>query len=238
MTQNDGTLCYDADFDPGACPERSRGRRAPLHQHLPVDQRLQIRRQRARHRNGRQRLLRRPLLHQPLRPLALRRLVQRPRSVPYANLTNPQTLNLYSMVSDDPESFADLDGHADCCDFWQVVNFLAGVANAYGSDNLAGAGRQQQDTTEGKLGAATGDLIATAQGAREFTVGGTGVATGVSLSATGEGALVGVPLVAVTLPVVAERSSCCDPRCRPSRRSCSRRYKRCIHAPVEQGPVP
>jgi RHS repeat-associated protein len=36
-----------------------------------------------------------------------------PTPVPYANLTNPQTLNLYSMVSDDPESFADLDGH--CC---------------------------------------------------------------------------------------------------------------------------
>jgi RHS repeat-associated protein len=34
-----------------------------------------------------------------------------PAAVPYANLTNPQTLNLYSMVSDDPESFADLDGH-------------------------------------------------------------------------------------------------------------------------------
>jgi RHS repeat-associated protein len=34
-----------------------------------------------------------------------------PAPVPYANLTNPQTLNLYSMVSDDPESFADLDGH-------------------------------------------------------------------------------------------------------------------------------
>jgi RHS repeat-associated protein len=34
-------------------------------------------------------------------------------AVPYANLTNPQTLNLYAMVSDDPESFADLDGH--CC---------------------------------------------------------------------------------------------------------------------------
>jgi hypothetical protein len=31
--------------------------------------------------------------------------------VPYANLTNPQTLNLYAMVGDDPESFADLDGH-------------------------------------------------------------------------------------------------------------------------------
>jgi RHS repeat-associated protein len=34
-----------------------------------------------------------------------------PVPVPYANLTNPQTLNLYAMVSDDPESFADLDGH-------------------------------------------------------------------------------------------------------------------------------
>src|SRR5713101_7781578 len=34
-----------------------------------------------------------------------------PVAVPYANLTNPQTLNLYAMVSDDPESFADLDGH-------------------------------------------------------------------------------------------------------------------------------
>jgi RHS repeat-associated protein len=28
-----------------------------------------------------------------------------PVAVPYANLTNPQTLNLYAMVSDDPESF-------------------------------------------------------------------------------------------------------------------------------------
>ena len=34
-----------------------------------------------------------------------------PAPVPYANLTNPQTLNLYSMVRDNPESFADLDGH-------------------------------------------------------------------------------------------------------------------------------
>src|SRR5208337_29331 len=37
-----------------------------------------------------------------------------PVAVPYANLTNPQTLNLYAMVADDPESFADLDGH--CCE--------------------------------------------------------------------------------------------------------------------------
>jgi RHS repeat-associated protein len=36
-----------------------------------------------------------------------------PAPVPYANLTNPQTLNLYAMVRDNPETFADLDGHED-----------------------------------------------------------------------------------------------------------------------------
>lgn len=36
-----------------------------------------------------------------------------PAPVPYANLSNPQTLNLYTMVADDPDSFADSDGHGD-----------------------------------------------------------------------------------------------------------------------------
>jgi RHS repeat-associated protein len=36
-----------------------------------------------------------------------------PEPVPYANLINPQTLNLYAMVHDNPETFADLDGHID-----------------------------------------------------------------------------------------------------------------------------
>ncbi len=34
-----------------------------------------------------------------------------PEAVPYANFFNPQTLNLYAMVANNPESFADLDGH-------------------------------------------------------------------------------------------------------------------------------
>ena len=38
-----------------------------------------------------------------------------PAPVPYANLTNPQTLNLYAMVRDNPETFADLDGHCPQC---------------------------------------------------------------------------------------------------------------------------
>ena len=36
-----------------------------------------------------------------------------PVAVPYANLTNPQTLNLYAIVHDNPETFGDLDGHCD-----------------------------------------------------------------------------------------------------------------------------
>jgi RHS repeat-associated protein len=39
-----------------------------------------------------------------------------PAPVPYADLTNPQTLNLYAMVRDNPETFADLDGHAQSGD--------------------------------------------------------------------------------------------------------------------------
>jgi RHS repeat-associated protein len=34
-----------------------------------------------------------------------------PAPIPYANLSNPQTLNLYAMVSDNPETFSDLNGH-------------------------------------------------------------------------------------------------------------------------------
>ena len=34
-----------------------------------------------------------------------------PVPVPYANLANPQTLNLYAIVNDNVETFADLDGH-------------------------------------------------------------------------------------------------------------------------------
>ena len=34
-----------------------------------------------------------------------------PSPVPYADLVNPQTLNLYAMTRNNPETFADLDGH-------------------------------------------------------------------------------------------------------------------------------
>ena len=56
--------------------------------------------------------------------------------VPYANLSNPQTLNLYAMVHDDPESFDDFDGHSadgpkpagSCGWMCRLVNFFVKVA--------------------------------------------------------------------------------------------------------------
>src|SRR5262249_3380859 len=48
------------------------------------------------------------------------------------NLTNPQTLNLYAMVADNPETFADLDGHGP----GSMFNFT--WANAGGEPELCG----------------------------------------------------------------------------------------------------
>ncbi len=72
-----------------------------------------------------------------------------PAPVPYANLTNPQTLNLYAIVRDNPESYADLDGH--CCDgpggFFEVLNYInnaglyANSALSYAKDYAIGLGK-------------------------------------------------------------------------------------------------
>lgn len=61
-----------------------------------------------------------------------------PAPVPYANLNNPQTLNLYAMVSDNPETFADLDGH--CCD-WQGLGANAKASFAFLGQELVGAAK-------------------------------------------------------------------------------------------------
>jgi len=57
-----------------------------------------------------------------------------PEAVPYADLTNPQSLNLYSYVDNNPLSRRDLDGH--CWGWIQgVCNFLQKVG-----DKIAGNG--------------------------------------------------------------------------------------------------
>jgi RHS repeat-associated protein len=58
-----------------------------------------------------------------------------PAPVPYANLTNPQTLNLYAIVRNNPETFADFDGHC-------------------GPDNDPKTCKDNATTANGKLGAA------------------------------------------------------------------------------------
>jgi RHS repeat-associated protein len=125
----------------------------------------------------------------------------KPEAVPYSSLDNPQSLNLYGYVLNNPLSHADSDGH--CCDLSDVVNFIAGAANAYGSDNLLGAGRVNQSTGAGQLGARLGDSAALATGTVEVVLGAGGEVGGVALDATGVGAVVGVPVNVVSAGVIA-----------------------------------
>ena len=101
ITTNNGTVCYDADFDPF-------GGEHPYTNTCPQNYKFESKERDTETGND---------------DFGARYYTSRfgrwlsadwsnvPVPVPYANLTNPQTLNLYAMVSDDPESFADLDGH-------------------------------------------------------------------------------------------------------------------------------
>jgi RHS repeat-associated protein len=100
-----------------------------------------------------------------------------PVPVPYANLSNPQTLNLYAMVSDDPESFADLDGHADDDIVDHILNFVVSAGTTWLSDNAFGAFRPNAQSVEGKLGQAVGDFAAQQSGIAEAEAGTAGLGT-------------------------------------------------------------
>lgn len=120
----------------------------------------------------------------------------KPTAVPYAEFGNPQSLNLYSYVENNPLYKPDLDGHGcppDCSTGDPVLDFLGGAANAFGSDNLLGAGRVNETTESGKIGQAVGDFGATVQGGAEALFGGGVEVGGVALDATGVGAVAGVP---------------------------------------------
>jgi RHS repeat-associated protein len=77
-----------------------------------------------------------------------------PAPVPYANLTNPQTLNLYAMVADDPESFADLDGHCPWC-----IGAVIGAVGGAAAQIVADVATHQPITLRKTLGAAVGGAI-------------------------------------------------------------------------------
>lgn len=128
----------------------------------------------------------------------------KPEAVPYSSLDNPQSLNLYGYVLNNPLSKADADGHWP--DWPSVGQFVTGAINAWGSDNLAGVGRVDQTTSAGAAGARFGDAVAAVQGVAE-TVQGVGAAiaggaetfvtaplagTGLGLVVPGAGAVVAV----------------------------------------------
>jgi RHS repeat-associated protein len=123
-----------------------------------------------------------------------------PVPVPYAHFDDPQTLNLYRYPSN-PETYADLDGHDD---WWKTaLDFVGSAANAWASDNALGAGRFDSGTTAGKLGAALGDGAATIQGVGETLLGGTGEVVGITLDATGAGAVLGIPVNIASAGLIA-----------------------------------
>src|SRR6266481_6090091 len=85
----------------------------------------------------------------------------KPTTVPYAKFGDPQTLNLYSYVENAPINEIDADGHnppspggglnlsgaeQTCSDFASCFS------NAFLSDNLLGAGRDDATTTSGTIG--------------------------------------------------------------------------------------
>jgi RHS repeat-associated protein len=111
-----------------------------------------------------------------------------PEPIPYANLTNSQTLNLYAMVADDPESFADLDGH--CCNGDGIGDtigrFFATALATWASDNVGGAFRPDATTVEGKLGQALGDTVAQYTGASEVEAAGSAQTGALVLAGTGQ----------------------------------------------------
>ena len=102
VTTSTGVVCYDADFDPYG------GERAVTNSCTQNNYKFEGKERDTE--TGNDDFGARYYTHRFGRWLSAD-LSAIPVPVPYANLTNPQTLNLYAMVADDPESFADLDGH-------------------------------------------------------------------------------------------------------------------------------
>lgn len=69
-----------------------------------------------------------------------------PAPVPYADLTNPQTLNLYQFVRNNPETFVDLDGHDPAArnSSKGIETTIPPCSDATGGPGCPGAGPSQE----------------------------------------------------------------------------------------------
>jgi RHS repeat-associated protein len=124
ITTNTGVVCYDADFYPYG------GERTPYTNNCPSTNNYKFEGKERDTETGNDDFGARYYTERYGRWLSADWSAV-PDPVPYANLTNPQTLNLYSMVADDPESFADLDGHCTADGekhgFWWCVGHALGI---------------------------------------------------------------------------------------------------------------
>jgi RHS repeat-associated protein len=121
----------------------------------------------------------------------------KPTDVPYANFGNPQSLNLYSYVQNNPTTLGDPDGH----DTW---DFIVGAINATAND-VIGTQRDGSGNSDFRAGQMAGDAATAGAGAYEtlqnavgsilFDIG-TGGAGALTISA--QVALVAVPAVVTT----------------------------------------
>src|SRR6266852_2820582 len=68
-----------------------------------------------------------------------------PGPLPYADIFDPQSLNKYTYVYNNPLRYIDPNGH----DAWDI---LKGAANAFGSDFFGGAGRQESGNGDYQVG--------------------------------------------------------------------------------------
>ena len=116
-----------------------------------------------------------------------------PTPVPYAKFTNPQTLNLYSMVADDPESFVDLDGHADDDIGDQIAHFFVSAGLTFLSDNVFGAFRPSASSPEEHFGQALGDFAAQQSGIAEAELGASLATPALVLAGSGQVEALAVP---------------------------------------------
>jgi RHS repeat-associated protein len=111
-----------------------------------------------------------------------------PDPAPYATFTNPQTLDLYSYVKNNPLRDADPTGHSGDDDLVDhILNFVVSAGVTWLSDNVFGAGRPDPKSIEGQIGQSVGDFAAQQTGLAEAEAGTAGMADA--------GAMVTVPEV-------------------------------------------
>ncbi len=139
------------------------------------------------------------------------------------SLHTPQTWNRYAYTIGNPLKYIDVDGMSaiDFCVgticggeitvsaswdpsgflsfLWSSANFTAGVVDATMSNFFFGLGRHSFSDPDFQAGQLVGDGASVAAGAAEAVSGTGGVAVGTAFDLTGAGALVGVPIQAVSV---------------------------------------